>query len=119
MEDFVLAPNPEDLWLAEPAEVTVAGVFDAANEFIEEAAHFLLAWWRYANKWRRCFPPPAGRSWEPEQKLGPTFAGVAPRTAPFRPSTGTGYPTLARRLGLAQSLRAAGVLPGARGSSST
>jgi hypothetical protein len=28
----------------------VGGVFDAANEFIEEAAHFLLAWWRYANK---------------------------------------------------------------------
>lgn len=111
MEDFVLAPAPVDLWLAEPAEVTVAGVFDAANEFTEEAAHFLLAWWRYADKWRLCFPPPP-RAWEPKQALGASFAGVAPRTVPFRPESGMGYPTLARRLSVAQSLRTAGVLPG-------
>jgi hypothetical protein len=118
MEDFVLAPDPNDLWLAEPAEVTVAGVFDAANEFVEEAAHFLMAWWRYADKWRRCFPPPAGRAWEPEKALGASFDGVAPRTTPFRPATGMGYPTLGRRLGLAQSLRTAGALPGASSSTS-
>lgn len=114
MEDFVLAPDPSDLWLAEPAEVTVAGVFDAANEFIEEAAQFLLAWWLYADKWRSCFPPPAGRCWHPAQTLGPSFDGVAPRTAAFHAAAGVAYPTLARRLSVAQTLRNAGVPPGAQ-----
>ncbi len=113
MEDFVLAPDPADLWLSEPAQVTVAGMFDAANEFIEDAAHFLLAWWRYADKWRPCFPPPAGGCWEPERALGPSFDGVAPRSEPFRAATGLGYPTLTRRLALAESLRTTGHLPGA------
>jgi hypothetical protein len=114
MEDFVLAQDPTDLWLAESAEVTVAGVCDAANEFVEQAAEFLLAWWRYADKWRRLFPPPPGRCWEPERAFGPSFAGVAPAATPFVPATGLGSPTLTRRLALAQSLRTGGApLPGA------
>lgn len=112
MEDFVLAPDPSALWLGEPISVTLAGVFDAANEFCEEASQFLLARWLDADKSRQCFPPPGGEAWAPEQTIGDSFAGVAPPAVPFRPATGRGYPSLARRLAVAQSLRALGALPG-------
>jgi hypothetical protein len=115
MEDFVLSPDPSALWLGEPIGVTLAGVFEAANEFCEEAAQFLLAWWRYAGKWRRCFPPPGGDAWAPAQTIGDSFAGVAPPAVPFRPATGKGHPSLTRRLAVAQSLRTSGLLPGGSG----
>ncbi len=33
----------EGLWLDEPKGIILPGVFDAANAFIDDAAHFLLA----------------------------------------------------------------------------
>lgn len=111
MEDFVLTPDPSTLWLGESITVTLAGVFDAANEFCEEASQFLLAWWRAAEQSPVSFPVPGGNAWAPAQKLRDSFAGVAPPSVPFRPATGTGYPSLARRLAVAQSLRTSGSLP--------
>ncbi|MEO9117556.1 MAG: hypothetical protein ABI355_00365, partial [Solirubrobacteraceae bacterium] len=78
MEDFVLAPDPAGLWLGESAGVTLGGIFEAANIFCEEAAEFLLAWWRYAHKWRSCFPPPTGKAWVAESSAGDAFDGFAP-----------------------------------------
>ena len=112
MEDFVLVPDPSALWLGESISVTLAGVFDAANEFCEEASQFLLAWWRHADKSPLRFPPPSGKAWAPAQTIGDSFAGVAPPSVPFRPATGKGYPSLARRLAVAQALRTSGSLPG-------
>lgn len=105
MEDYVLAPTVSDLWIDEPATVTLAGAFDAANEFVEDAAQFLLRWWEYAEKWGSTAFPPPRRAWKPAQALGPSFGGAAPSGTPFQAARSEGHPNLARRLQVAQELR--------------
>lgn len=105
MEDYVLSPTVSDLWLDEKAQVTLAGVFDAANEFVEDAAHFLLAWWRYAEKWSSTAFPPPKKAWKPAQALGPSFGGAAPSGSKFQAARGEAHPNLTRRLAVAHKLR--------------
>jgi hypothetical protein len=114
MEDFVMAPTASDLWLDETAQTTLGGVFDAANEFIEEAAHFLVVWWRYAEKWSSSSFPPPVKAWRPASALGETFGGAAPASDKFQSDQGAGYPTLGERLAVAEELRTSGRLPGAK-----
>ena len=105
MEDYVLSPTVDDLWIDEPAQVTLAGVFDAANEFVEDAAHFLLAWWRYAEKWSSTSFPPPRQAWKPTQALGRSFGGAAPSGRRFQAARGEAHPNLNRRLAVAHKLR--------------
>jgi hypothetical protein len=89
----------------EPVDGTLDAVFGAANDFVEEASHFLLAWWREAETWSSTgFPPPA-KAWRPAQALGSSFGGAAPAATPFRVSRGQAHPALVRRFVVAQQLR--------------
>jgi hypothetical protein len=113
MEDYVLTGKVNELWVQEPAAVTVGGVFDAGDLFIEDAAQFLLRWWRYAEKWSSTSFPPPRKAWRPQTTLGPSFGGAAPTGMPFELATGQAHPHLQRRLAVAQRLRGSGTMPGA------
>jgi hypothetical protein len=103
MQDFITSRSPADLWINEPATTTLPGVQMTVHQLVEEAAHFLLEWWRYAAKWPTRFPPPAG--WEPAAPPWSSFDGIAPRSAPFPVDVGMVGPHMQERLRLAERLR--------------
>lgn len=79
-----------------------------------EAAHFLLVRWQGAETWSSTSFPPPRKAWRPATSLGDSSGGSAPLADVFQPATGHGYPTLGKRLAVAQKLRPSGWLPGAR-----
>jgi hypothetical protein len=104
MQDFVASPTTTDLWINEPAQTTLAGIFIAVNELIEEAAQLLASWWRYTDKWSLAFPPPATK-WALKSPPWPGFDGVAPNASPFPIGGSHVGPLQAERLALAEKLR--------------
>jgi|HubBroStandDraft_6_1064221.scaffolds.fasta_scaffold79768_2 hypothetical protein len=104
MLDFISSPSTTDLWIDEPATTTLAGMFIAVNELVEEAAQLLASWWRYARKWPDVFPPPAAK-WALQSPPWPSFGGVAPRATPFPIGKSHVGPLQHERLALAEKLR--------------
>jgi hypothetical protein len=104
MQDFITSPTTTDLWINEPAITTLAGIFIAVNELIEEAAQLLASWWRYAGKWSAAFPPPAAK-WALKSPPWPSFDGIAPNATPFPIGHSHLGPLQAERLALAEKLR--------------
>jgi hypothetical protein len=104
MQDFITSPTTSDLWINEPAATTLAGIFLAVNELIEEAAQLLASWWRYAGKWPKAFPPPAEK-WALKPPPWPDFEGIAPNAAPFPIGGSHIGPLQHERLTLAEKLR--------------
>jgi hypothetical protein len=117
MQDLIEAPRARDIWIAEPAQTTMPGVFLAVNEMVEEVAENLLDQWIAIDGQLADFPPPMS-SWKPSRKLPMGFAGVSGITAGFAPAGGQihTHPTLAKRLVLAEQLAttAGSRRPGAR-----
>jgi hypothetical protein len=103
MQDFVTSPKKADLWIAEPAQVTLSGVLAAINALTEEASHFLLSGWNYANKWGAAFLPPIEK-WELEEEPTP-FKGIIGVDTPYPVAYGVVNPHLGKRLELAEKLR--------------
>jgi hypothetical protein len=104
MLDFISSPSTTDLWIDEPATTTLAGMFIAVNELVEEAAQLLASWWRYARKWPDVFPPPAAK-WALQSPPRPSFGGIAPRATPFPIGKSHVGPLQHERLALAEKLR--------------
>jgi hypothetical protein len=104
MHDFISSPTTTNLWINEPAGTTLAGVFIAVNEMIEEAAQLLASWWRYIRKWPDAFPPPTVK-WTLKSLPWPSFDGIAPSTTPFPIGHSHVGPLQAERLALAEKLR--------------
>jgi hypothetical protein len=117
MQDLIEAPHASDIWIAEPAQTTMPGVFLAVNEMVEEVAECLLDQWISIEGQPADFPPPLS-SWKPSRNIPPGFAGVSGITAGFKPAGGQihTHPKLAKRLALAEQLAttAGSQRPGAR-----
>jgi hypothetical protein len=74
------------------------------NDLTEEASQFLLAWWRFAGKWRVFFPPPIG-DWQLAPPTIPAFMGIAGNETAYPVDHGVASPHLGERLKLAEILR--------------
>jgi hypothetical protein len=117
MQDLIEAPHARDIWIAEPAQMTMPGVFLAVNELVEDVAEYLLDQWIAIESQLVAFPPPIS-SWKPSRAVPVGFAGVTGITSGFTPADGQihTHPTLAKRLMLAEELAttAGSRRPGAR-----
>ncbi|HJZ34939.1 MAG TPA: hypothetical protein VJ204_01605 [Solirubrobacterales bacterium] len=107
MRDLIGVADQADLWIYEPATTTLPGIFKLVNDLVEEAAHFLLSWWRHAERKPGEFPPPVSE-WALTTSTGTAFAGISGITQRYPVSYGIANPQLAERLKLAQALREAG-----------
>lgn len=117
MQDLIEAPQARDIWVGEPAQTTMPGVFLVINEMTEAVAEYLLSQWTSIEEQPADFPSPLAK-WKPDRNIPPGFAGVSGITAGFRPAEGQmhTHPTLAKRLELAEQLAttAGSRRPGAR-----
>jgi hypothetical protein len=117
MQDLIEAPRAHDIWIAEPAQTTMPGVFLAVNDLIEDTTKYLLDQWIAIEARLSDFPPPIS-SWKPNRTIPAGFAGVTGITSGFTPAGGQmhTHPTLAKRLALAEQLAttAGSRRPGAR-----
>lgn len=103
MQDLITSKTRQDLWISEPATVTLPGILGFVNSFTEEASNVLLSYWRYAEKWGKLFPPPIEK-WVIEPMSVP-FLGVLGENKPYPVGAGIANPHLAERLKLAEKLR--------------
>lgn len=105
MQDFITAPQAEDLFLNETTETTLFGVLHLAAVFLEDAASFLLAAWRQSEGQLADFPSPPGK-WGLEADKATPFDGIAPGSKNMDAFESLrGHPELTKRLALAERLR--------------
>jgi hypothetical protein len=105
MQDFITAPKAEDLFLNETTETTLFAVLHLTDAFLEEAASFLLTWWRRIEGQVKDFPAPTGK-WGLEPDNATPFDGIAPGSKNMDAYESLrGHPELTKRLGLAERLR--------------
>jgi len=105
MQDLIEAPKATDIWIAEPAQNTLAGVFLTTNQLVEEIAGFLLDQWVAIGDNSTDFPVPADK-WKPDRNIPAGFEGVTGVASSFKPAKGQlhTHPALAKRLALAEEL---------------
>jgi len=103
MQDFITSEKRQDLWISEPATVTLPGVLAVVNSLTEEASEVLLSYWHYAEKWGALFPPPVGK-WLIEPESVP-FLGIVGEETAYPAGAGVASPHLAERLKLAEKFR--------------
>jgi hypothetical protein len=105
MQDFITAAKAEDLFLNETVATTLYGTLSLAGAFLEDAAGFLLDWWKRIENQLEDFPAPVGK-WGLEDDDAAPFDGIAPGSKDMNAYEQLrGHPEMAKRFQLAERLQ--------------
>jgi hypothetical protein len=95
-------------WIEETATQTLRGLFDAANELIEEAVAWLGSVWSDVRSGARPTPPSPVARWVFRAPPDPGFVGFAPSSHPDELAAIVVHPRTAERIKLAEQVRQLG-----------
>jgi hypothetical protein len=97
------ANGPGGVWLHEPAQDTLAGLFERLNEMVEQLAAWALARWDDQEQARNLVAPE--RAWKPVREVESEFGGFGEPTAPTSFTALVVNTQDTEQLGLAEKLR--------------